>query len=251
MAGAMAADVHGGDKNNNCYNYNDMGPRRLPEPKQQRQPWPGLSNPKRPPMEPVDREKVGSHHAGEDFVVRGKEPKDEFQIYTWKDATLRELTALVKEVAPAARRREAKLSFAIVFPDKSGHFVVNPVGVAHGNWGKLGDGKALGELNFEREYHEREPEPQKESAPGLVYFHIPLPEFASFDSSNYTGVGMDGGVGSSIREFRPGGQGVRESCPIRSRRAVDGGWGGVESIKTWKRLDDEELSTIDVQVFWT
>ncbi|KAK1262093.1 Histone deacetylase complex subunit SAP18 [Acorus gramineus] len=162
MAGAMAADVHGGDKNNNHYNYNNMGPRRLPQPKQQRQPWPGLSNPKRPrpPMEPVDREKtcplllrvftkVGSHHAGEDFVVRGKEPKDEFQIYTWKDATLRELTALVKEVAPAARRREAKLSFAIVFPDKFGHFVVNPVGVAHGNWGKLDDGKALGELNFE------------------------------------------------------------------------------------------------------
>lgn len=31
----------------------------------------------------------------EDFKVRGKEPKDEVQIYTWKDATLRELTDLV------------------------------------------------------------------------------------------------------------------------------------------------------------
>ncbi|WJX45947.1 hypothetical protein P8452_32792 [Trifolium repens] len=30
--------------------------------------------------------------------------------------------------------------------------------------------------------------PQKESAPGLAYFHIPLPEYASFDSSNFTGV---------------------------------------------------------------
>jgi histone deacetylase complex subunit SAP18 len=27
--------------------------------------------------------------------VRGKEPKDEVQIYTWKDASLRELTDLV------------------------------------------------------------------------------------------------------------------------------------------------------------
>lgn len=27
--------------------------------------------------------------------MRGKEPKDEVQIYTWKDATLRELTDLV------------------------------------------------------------------------------------------------------------------------------------------------------------
>ncbi|XP_061340887.1 probable inactive purple acid phosphatase 29 [Gastrolobium bilobum] len=32
------------------------------------------------------------------------------------------------------------------------------------------------------------PLPQKEAAPGLAYFHIPLPEYASFDSSNFTGV---------------------------------------------------------------
>ena len=38
---------------------------------------------------------VGGHHSNEEFSVRGKEPKDEVQIYTWKDATLRELTDLV------------------------------------------------------------------------------------------------------------------------------------------------------------
>ena len=32
------------------------------------------------------------------------------------------------------------------------------------------------------------PVPQKAAAPGLVYFHIPLPEYANFDSSNFTGV---------------------------------------------------------------
>ncbi|XP_027335533.1 probable inactive purple acid phosphatase 29 isoform X2 [Abrus precatorius] len=32
------------------------------------------------------------------------------------------------------------------------------------------------------------PMPQKEAAPGLAYFHIPLPEYTSFDSSNFTGV---------------------------------------------------------------
>lgn len=37
----------------------------------------------------------GGHHTAEDFAVRGKEPKDEVQIYTWKDATLRELADLV------------------------------------------------------------------------------------------------------------------------------------------------------------
>lgn len=40
-------------------------------------------------------EQVGGHHTDEDFAVRGKEPKDEVQIYTWMDATLRELTDLV------------------------------------------------------------------------------------------------------------------------------------------------------------
>lgn len=40
--------------------------------------------------------KIGGHHSREDFAVRGKEPKDEVQIYTWKDATLRELTDLVR-----------------------------------------------------------------------------------------------------------------------------------------------------------
>lgn len=38
---------------------------------------------------------IGGHHSKEEFAVRGKEPKDEVQIYTWKDATLRELTDLV------------------------------------------------------------------------------------------------------------------------------------------------------------
>ncbi|XP_038993196.1 histone deacetylase complex subunit SAP18-like [Hibiscus syriacus] len=87
-----------------------------------------------PRFEPVDREKtcplllrvftkVGGHHSKEDFAVRGKEPKDEVQIYTWKDATLRELTDLA-EVAPAARRRDARLSFVFVYPDKNGRFVV-------------------------------------------------------------------------------------------------------------------------------
>ncbi|XP_048494565.1 probable inactive purple acid phosphatase 29 [Beta vulgaris subsp. vulgaris] len=36
------------------------------------------------------------------------------------------------------------------------------------------------------------PKPQKESAPGLVYFHIPLPEYASFDATNFTGVKQEG-----------------------------------------------------------
>lgn len=38
----------------------------------------------------------------------------------------------VKEVAPAARRRDARLSFAFVYPDKNGRFVVREV--RHSLW---------------------------------------------------------------------------------------------------------------------
>ncbi|KAL5540997.1 hypothetical protein UlMin_042570 [Ulmus minor] len=131
-----------------------------------RQVPPSSSQSRAPPprlrSEPVDREKtcplllrvftkIGGHHTEEDFAVRGKEPKDEVQIYTWKDATLRELTDLVKEVAPEARKRNAKLSFAFVYPDKRGRFVLKQVGMtlSLSNGRRLDDGKALGELDFQ------------------------------------------------------------------------------------------------------
>ena len=43
----------------------------------------------------VSVRKTGEHHTMEDFAIRGKVPIDEVQIYTWMDATLRELTDLV------------------------------------------------------------------------------------------------------------------------------------------------------------
>ncbi|KAI5647323.1 hypothetical protein M9H77_33328 [Catharanthus roseus] len=133
-------------------------------------PPPGRGPPPPPPLakaipryQPVDREKtcplllrvftkIGSHHTDGDFAVRGKEPKEEVQIYTWLDATLRELTDLVKEVAPEARRRDAMLSFAFVYPDKFGRFVVREVGktFSQPNGRRPDHGsKALGDLNFQ------------------------------------------------------------------------------------------------------
>ncbi|KAH8488928.1 hypothetical protein H0E87_024528 [Populus deltoides] len=49
-----------------------------------------------------------------------------------------------------------------------------------------------------RRVYMRQPEAQKGPAPGLVYFHIPLPEFASFDSSNFTGVRQEGISSASV-----------------------------------------------------
>lgn len=42
------------------------------------------------------------------------------------------------------------------------------------------------------------PEGQKSAAPGLAYFHIPLPECARFDSSNFTGVKQEGISSASV-----------------------------------------------------
>ncbi|KAG6748305.1 hypothetical protein POTOM_048222 [Populus tomentosa] len=49
-----------------------------------------------------------------------------------------------------------------------------------------------------RRAYMRQPEAQKGPGPGLVYFHIPLPEFASFDSSNVTGVRQEGISSASV-----------------------------------------------------
>ncbi|XP_050303409.1 histone deacetylase complex subunit SAP18 [Anthonomus grandis grandis] len=76
----------------------------------------------------VDRQKIcpfllrvfvsstGQHHKQTEYH-RGNTPNNELQIYTWKDATLHELTQLVKEVNPEARRKGTKFSFALVYPD--------------------------------------------------------------------------------------------------------------------------------------
>jgi len=140
------------------------------------------------------------------------------------------------------------------------------------------------------------PQAQKDPAPALTYFHIPLPEFSCFDASNFTGVKQEKGISSpsinsgffttmveagDVKAVFTGHDHLNDFCGKLtgiqlcyaggfgyhaygkagwSRRArvvsaylektVNGEWGGVKSIKTWKRLDDEYLSTIDSQVLW-
>ena len=53
----------------------------------------------------------------DNLVSAGQTPQNELQIYTWMDATLKELTGLIKEVNPESRRRGTYFDFAIVYPD--------------------------------------------------------------------------------------------------------------------------------------
>jgi hypothetical protein len=136
---------------------------------------------------------------------------------------------------------------------------------------------------------------QKEPAPGLVFFHIPLPEFSSFTAANFTGVKQEGISSASInsgffasmveagdvRAAFVGHDHINDFCgklsgiqlcyaggfgyhaygkagwsrrarvvSVQLEKTDNGEWRGVKSIKTWKRLDDKHLSTIDSQVLW-
>ncbi|GBP42312.1 Histone deacetylase complex subunit SAP18 [Eumeta japonica] len=94
----------------------------------------------KPVEKPVDREKTcplllrvfcstGRHNSPADYA-RGNVPQNELQIYTWMDATLRELTSLVKEVNPETRRKGTYFDFAIVYPDmRSPTYRMREIGV--------------------------------------------------------------------------------------------------------------------------
>ncbi|CAG9464227.1 unnamed protein product [Pedinophyceae sp. YPF-701] len=115
-----------------------------------------------PAAEPfeVDREKtcplllrvfptIGGHHRLKDYEKRGEEPKNELQIYTWMDASLREITELIQMVHPAANKPHATLSFATVYPDKKGINVFHPIGRCHASKRGRDDDKTLKDLNFQ------------------------------------------------------------------------------------------------------
>ncbi|XP_036078275.1 histone deacetylase complex subunit SAP18-like [Rousettus aegyptiacus] len=58
----------------------------------------------------------GCHHCMDEFS-HGNVSSSKLQIYTWMDATLKELMSLVKEVYPEARKKGTHFNFAIVFTD--------------------------------------------------------------------------------------------------------------------------------------
>lgn len=91
---------------------------------------------------------VGGHHSAEEF--QGQLPSEtEMQIYTWPDATLKELSNLIKGVKQAARQPDARLSFAFVYPDKSGKNTVRKVGMTQGSRRTADDQRSLQSLAFE------------------------------------------------------------------------------------------------------
>merc|ERR1712150_120846 len=79
----------------------------------------------------VNREKVcpfllrvfvaNSRHNYQDNYNEGKVPKYELQIYTWLDATLKELTYLIRQAKPESKLKATSFDFVRVFPALNDH----------------------------------------------------------------------------------------------------------------------------------
>ncbi|XP_077977157.1 histone deacetylase complex subunit SAP18-like [Glandiceps talaboti] len=115
---------------------------------------------KEPQVKPVNREKTcplllrvfcsyGSHHRVADYS-RGSVPANELQIYTWMDATLKELSSLVKEVNPDARRRGTLFDFAAVYPDpRRNGYRMREIGTTCSGKKGTDDNVTLGSTHFQ------------------------------------------------------------------------------------------------------
>lgn len=71
------------------------------------------------------------------------------QLHTWMDASLRDLTDLVKQTSESARQHFIRLSFAVVYPDKRGALVLKEVGSVHALRRGPDDEKTLRQLHFQ------------------------------------------------------------------------------------------------------
>lgn len=114
----------------------------------------------KPPEKGIDREKTcplllrvfcttGRHNLPAEYT-RGNVPQNELQIYTWMDATLRELTSLVKEVNPETRRKGTYFDFAVVYPDlRAPTYRMREIGVTCSGQRGGDDNKTLAQVKFQ------------------------------------------------------------------------------------------------------
>lgn len=77
-------------------------------------------------------------------------PSNELQIYTWMDASLKELTGLVKEVNPEARRKGTFFDFALVYPDiRTPGYRMRDIGSTCSGQKGVDDSKTLSQARFQ------------------------------------------------------------------------------------------------------
>jgi len=106
----------------------------------------------------IDREKTcplllrvfcstGRHNSLQEYS-NGNVPANELQVYTWMDATLKEISGLVKEVNPDARRHGTVFDFSLVYPDKFRSYRARSVGTTVSGQKTPDDNKTMSQLRF-------------------------------------------------------------------------------------------------------
>ncbi|CAO1346194.1 unnamed protein product [Diamesa hyperborea] len=115
---------------------------------------------KQAPVKTVDREKtcplllrvfcsVSGRHNNLSEFSHGNTPSNELQIYTWMDATLREITTLIRDVNPETRRKGTYFDFALVFPEsRPGVYRMREIGVTCSGSRGADDNKTLAQAKF-------------------------------------------------------------------------------------------------------
>ncbi|GAM23431.1 hypothetical protein SAMD00019534_066060 [Acytostelium subglobosum LB1] len=98
--------------------------------------------------------KMNAFHSASEFKSRTSLPEsDEIKLYTWRNATLKEISELIKEVNVPARHRDSKMTFAFVSPDSHGVYKLSaPLGCVHAIKKGDDDQKTLDSLNFNFQY---------------------------------------------------------------------------------------------------
>ncbi|XP_057861434.2 probable inactive purple acid phosphatase 29 isoform X1 [Cryptomeria japonica] len=236
----------------------------------------------------LNREGVMKHIVSMDYTLSKLNPKTNKKIDGFGNYNLE-----VMGVAGSALKGKSVLNLYFV---DSGDYSTDPNISGYG-WIKPSQQAWFKETSAKlRENYTNTPLAQSEPAPGLAYFHIPLPEVNELDSSNITGIKQEdvscpsynsgfmetmveaGDVKAAftghdhLNDFCGKVQGIelcyaggfgyhaygkagwaRRSRVVLASLEKDsyGGWKGVKSITTWKRLDDKLLTKIDVQTLWT
>ena len=93
------------------------------------------------------------------LILLGKVPTNELQIYTWMDASLKELTSLVREVNPESRKKGTYFDFAIISPSMDrraqfsnngsvNHYQSRDIGTTVSGTKGMDDNKTLSQARF-------------------------------------------------------------------------------------------------------
>ncbi|KAJ0407106.1 hypothetical protein ATCC90586_005670 [Pythium insidiosum] len=93
----------------------------------------------------------GGHNRREDYENMDKQPiSNELHIYTWPDATLREIADLIQDAKPDAQKPMVRMAFSTVTQDRTGRIVIRKAGWVNANRRRTPDeDKTLDSLHFQ------------------------------------------------------------------------------------------------------